>query len=211
MSNNFTKLKDPELLGLLNTLVTNLDGQTTAYGITSADYTNLETNAGIFNTAVQEWDIADAARKAATQNKSTRKTSTVTFISNLAKKIYANTAVTDQMLANIGLAPRPVNGGRTTPKTPTDFVASTEVNGDVKFSWKRNGNSMSAVFNLQQWSGTEWVTIAAVPRTRITLSGFPIGEAQTFRVFAWLNNLQSAPSNAFTIYNNPSQSLEVAA
>lgn len=212
MSNNIKNLTDAQLLALVSTMQNGLDSNLAAYGVTTSEFTVLETDSGNFNTAVIESDNLDAAKKAATQNKRTRKTKLGTTATNLAKKIYANVAVTDQMLAAIGLSPRASGSTRTTPKTPTDFIATPQTNGEVNFKWKRNGNTAGVIFNIQQQTENGWITIYATSRVREKLMGFPSGVEAFFRVTAQVNGQTSGPSNEAVIYaEGSSTTLEVAA
>lgn len=200
MPNNFANLKDPELRALLFTMVENLEESAASYGLTPEELAALATARTRFGNAVQSVELAEASLRSAYAEKRSEREESVTLVSNLSKKIYANPEVSNAMLADIGLAARGTTGQRHTPKTPTRFFAEPKVSGEVVFSWERNGNTASAVFTLQQWKDDQWITIAAVTQTRFKMRGFKPGTTETFRVFAWLNNAQSAPSTAFTIY-----------
>lgn len=201
MANKISNLTDAQLAGLLTNMTNGLDGRVTAYGLTAADFTALQNSTSLFNDAVVFSETAEAARKSATQQKKTQKRSTVGVASGIANRVYANPAVSNQMLAEIGLTPRSQGGTRSAPKTPLDLIAAPSANGYVKFTWKRNGNPTRAVFNLQQWQNGAWITISALTRVSETLGGFAPGIEQRFRVVAWLNGQQSQPSNEFTIYD----------
>lgn len=211
MSNNIKGLSDARLIALLGTMQNGLDSNLVAYGLTAAEFATLETDSGNFNTSVLNSDNADAAKLAATQDKKSKKTKVTNTASNIAKKIYANVNVTDQMLANIGLAPRNSGSTRTTPKVPLSLVATTNNVGEVRFQWKRNGNSNSTIFVIQQLQAGVWTSIYSTGRTRETLTGFAPVETR-FRVFAQVNGLSSPPSPEVIIWGSGDEStIELAA
>lgn len=211
MPNNFSNLTDAQLIAALTSMVNGLDGQTAIYGLTTADYTALESDAGQFNSSVESATLAEDARKAATANKRTRKSAAVTRLGNLAKRIYGNPAVTNEQLANVGLAPRSTGGTRQTPKTPLDFLALAGVEGQVNFKWKRNANPRTAIFVIQQWQSGSWATIALTNKLNVTLTGFPLNVTARFRVLAQVNQEASLPSNESVIWPSEEGAFTIAA
>lgn len=211
MGNNISGLKDADLQAFLTKMTTGLDGRVTNYGVTAAEFTALENASSGFNDAVIYSDTTETAMRGATQQKRTKKRTAVQQATGLSKKIYANAAVTDQMLAEIGLEPRSSGGARQTPKTPLDFLAIPGTNTAVEFRWKRSGNPGTAIFVLQKWSDGAWVTFALTNKTKTKVSGFPVGTSERFRVLAQVNDEVSEPSNEFVIWPGSEDGLRLAA
>lgn len=202
MANDLTNLKDADLVGLLTTLREGLDGALAAYGLTEADAMRLAEVAETLQNALRDQEITEAAKLAATQQKLAARGSAIAEAQTLARRIYAHPPVTNAMLAEVGFEPRRGRGVLRTPVAPTQFLAEPNAKGFVKFSWHRNGNPKHTVYQLQQELQGRWITIAAISRQSVVLSGYAPGEEARFRVLATLSTRISQPSNEFSIYSS---------
>lgn len=152
-------------------------------------------------------------RKSAVAGKNADRATVLAGITTIAAKLYANPSLDDAALTKAGFAPRPVKGGRTTPKTPTDLVATAFSDGRVSLKWGRNGSSQATVFTVWAIGSTgDWHAVSSGTKTKVTIPGFTPGQFQSFKVTASVNNQTSPASNIASIYESGSTvTLSVAA
>lgn len=211
--NDYTKMPDGVLHGKVEEASTVLIEQYADYGLTEVEIEILGDTNSEFGTDISLATTLENDRKAAVATKNSKRAELISAMSTVAKKIYANPAVDDAMLAKIGLSPRPVYGTRTTPKTPTNLTATTSGDGVVVLKWSRNGNSSSAQFTVWSKGSTgDWTSLASTNKLKITLDS-PAGVFKMFRVTSTVNNQTSLPSDQVSIYGSGSSSttLSIAA
>jgi hypothetical protein len=103
-------------------------------------------------------------------------------------------------------APTPV-----VPQTPTQLVATPQVDSTVILKWKRNGNPQGVIFKIETSTGNGvWQFLTDTTRASIALSGYAPGVQKFFRVSASKSGLVSQNSNEAVIYPSGG-SLQLAA
>jgi hypothetical protein len=119
-----------------------------------------------------------------------------------------------ELLAQLNLAPKSTKRSRTTPTQPLNLVANVDSVGEVKLSWKRNGNIQTTTFwiQTQEPGDTSWTLVGTTTKTKFTFTGNPIGQELSFRVIAVRREIESTPSFAVTIFGGAGEtSLRIAA
>lgn len=210
----FSELSDNALQTSANTTLNFLDNNAVIYGLSPSAIAPALAESEQFTNSLSAIKAAEDARKAATQAKNTNRRELLSKLMPIVRQVYANVAVTDEMLVAAGLAPRPTYGGRTSPKQPLQLTVDALSTGYIRVRFRRNGNTAAAVFLLQTLRpGGGWQTVFSGTRTRFTLQGFTPGEPVTFRVVATLNGETSQPSNQARIYaeDEGDATLDVAA
>lgn len=199
--NNLGKLPDVILHQRVGEATTVLIEQFASYGLTEDEVEVVDDANSQFDERINTAALLENDRKAAVAAKDAKREEVLDSFLPIVKKLYANPAVSDQMLAKIGLAERPTMGRRSTPQAPTQLDAVAFANGSVKLRWNRNGNTTATVFTI--WASTPaggWAQAWTGTTTRVTLNGFTPGVERSFKVTASVNNRTSADSNVETIY-----------
>lgn len=212
MPNIYNSLSAAQLVQLATTMDTILKGPGgAAYAVPAGQVTSLETTKTSLSNGIQTASDTKAAYHAAIQAKAVSKHGLVGSIAAIAKTVYANPAVTDTMLAAIGLAPRPSTRTRHDPLTPTMFIATPSVDGNVAMQWNKNGNVAFTTYLIEQLGANGWFFVKSVSGSRALLSGYAPGTTVSFRVVAWRVGVSSAPSNVSTIYPAGGEQFELQA
>ena len=201
MSNHLSKQPDVILHQRVGEATTVLIDQFASYGLTEDEVEVVDDANSEFNSRINTAVVLENDRKAAVAAKDAKRDEVLDTFMPIVKKLYANPAVSDQMLAKIGLAERRKPRYRTAPQTPTQLDVVASANGSVKVRWNRNGSTPATVFTI--WASTPtggWAPVWNGTRTRVTLTGFTPGVERSFKVSASLNNQTSADSNVETIY-----------
>lgn len=207
---------DAQLVSAAQNYVTVATANTGPLGLSPADITSVTAASTAYGTDFNQMVVARDAAKAATQGKDLSKSGLLTVIRGQAARIQANTSVSDELIALLGL---PVRSGTRTPVVPvppSNLVATGYDNGDTRLTWKANGNKQSVAYVVEERIGEEgnW-TVAASPltKTKVVLAGQIPGQTKFFRIRATRNELVSGPSNTAVVYEQGGGSvqLEIAA
>lgn len=210
-SNNFHTLPQTSLVALAQVFGGAVNGAPTSYGLTAIQAGTVTTTAAAYNTAITNYNDAKAAFRAASQAKAAAKLVLVDLIAEFAKIAYAYPNITDQLIADAGLAiyktPATI-----TPKTPTQLVADPFATGDVDLSWNRSGNPYGVAFGIETRGETgEWALLTVTDATKFTVTGFTPGTAAWFRIVAINRGIRSTPSLEVAIYHDGNQQVQLQA
>jgi hypothetical protein len=201
-SNNFKTLSQTDALAVANQFSAAITANPTTYGLTAANATAFAEDLTKYNNAISASDLANAAAKSATQDKSDAKFDLMDSLASFAKIAYAHPGITSGDLAAAGLA-IPATPGATVPQTPTSLVASPSADGDVLLTWNRSGNRYGVSFAVQVRGETgDWSVVAVVTAAKARLSGFTPGVAKWFRVVAVNKGVESTPSLEVSVYHD---------
>ena len=213
MQNDFSKLTDAALVNKGTTTKTAIAGSEASYGLLPGDTTALNSDVVDFNKSITDAENARAAAQSLTQDKDAKRQALLAELTGIAKKVYANPAVTNAMLVEAGFAPRSTTRTPIVPVTPANLVANAFVNGDVKLTWDKAGNKYGVVFQVEAKSETgDWTIVATTTQSKIALTGYAPGTAAWFRVRATKNGIITTGSNEVSIYHSSSTpSLQIAA
>jgi hypothetical protein len=185
-----------------------------SYNIPAATAAALNTAIGELNTANNDYTNAHAAAKAATAARHKSHSDLVAQIAAIAKTLYNDPAVDDEMIAAAGLA---IHDTAPTPQTPTqplNLVATPNWDGAVELKWARNANPALTSFLVEASAdGTNWDVVHTTTKSRATVTGYTPGVNYWFRIRASKNEITTLPSNVAEIYPSGSQNvnLELAA
>lgn len=204
MSNIF-KSTDSELIAATSTFQSVATANSAALGLTPGDLTTLTGLSTAYTTGYNAMITSREAAKAATQTKSTARKNLIADLRVLAQKIYANPAVSDALIAQLGLPVHDSSRSKVIPVSPASLVVAGFANGENKLTWKRNGNANSVVFWLEESIGDgNWALFATSTRTTFVQQNQTPGTMKYYRVRATANGLVSAPSNEAVVYQNGS-------
>lgn len=210
-SNNFHTLSQAATVALSQVFGGAVNGAPTSYGLTAIQAGTVTTTAAAYNTAITNFNTAKADLAAAAQAKAAAKQNLVNLIAEFAKIAYAYPNITDQLLADAGLAIYKTPG-TITPQTPTSLVANPFATGDVELTWNRNGNPYGVSFGIETKGETgDWEMIMVTDATKFTVTGFTPGTAAWFRIVAINRGIRSTPSLEVSIYHDGGQQLQLQA
>jgi hypothetical protein len=212
--NTYFKMTDEELSTFIATAAAAFTaGPATAYGLTAAQVTALQTAGTDLDTSVQDSANAEAAFREEIQKKLARREDALSNISLCAGLMYATPGVTDAMVAAAGFQPHDTVPTPIVPQEPTSLVATPNANGTVFLSWNRNGNPYGVEFIIETGSdGVSWQQWTVTKKKSLTLDGFTPGVQKWFRVKASNRGLTSVASNSAAIYGGDNTvELQIAA
>jgi hypothetical protein len=203
MANDYFKLSDPELVDFAANAATafNATGDPADYGLTAGQVTALQTAGTALQTKITAAVAAEAAFRAAIQDKLAARETALSNVGLCAGLMYATPTVTDTMVAAAGFSPRDTSPTPVIPQQPTDLVATPFATGQAKLAWGRNGNPYGVEFIIEASdNGVSWTQISVTKRKSLTLDGFAPGVTKWFRVKASNRGLTSAASSSAAIY-----------
>lgn len=200
---DFRSKKDSDLRQDVAGTLAALQGRFEEFGLTESDLEILRQANDQFGADIQKALVMESKKRSAVAQKNESRADVVFAINTVAKKIYADPSVDNEMLVSIGLAVRPNYSTRTHPVAPTALVALPQGDGGVvTLRWDRNGNSEHAIFTIWAIGYDEnWRIVGSTKSTKIQLDGFTPGVPQTFRVTASVNGRTSGYSNTGAIYS----------
>ncbi len=203
MGNRLSERNAQQIANLLGVMSGTLAGSGgAAYGLPKATTDLLATGATALTGAISASEASRAAEKTATRAKEAKRVAVVATLGGVAATLYANPAITDAQLAAVGLAPRRAATPRPQAALPVaGLAAKPAVDGSVRLSWGRSGNSKSAIFQIEASpDGVSWAIVATTTRVSATLLGYAPGAATWFRVTAVTSTTSAAPSTPVSIY-----------
>ena len=144
---------------------------------------------------------AAAAAIAATVDKNNNRTAVLALVGGYNAEWQADSAVSDLIIADLGLTVHDETPSTIGVFTPLNFVASGDGNGAVKMKWSRNGNVWGCAFLIEVSydDGATWQVSSSTTQAKKTLTGVTI-RPTAFRVRAERNGQISAPSSTSTVY-----------
>jgi len=199
---DYLPTKDADLQSWTANFITVANDNLTELGLIAGDITPISTEKSNFDTAITNNNTKQAEAKAATQQKSTVKSSLSSKIRVLVRKIQANPAVLPQLKAQLGITVG--DGGFTPiiPQQPMELIATPAVSGVNKLQWNRNNNPYGITFIIEyQLNTTEpWQFAGTTTKSTFEHSGQVPGRMLFYRVKAQKNELVSEPSNVAVVY-----------
>ena len=144
---------------------------------------------------------AAAAAIAATVDKNNNRSAVLALVGGYNAEWQADSAVSDLIIADLGLTVHDETPSTIGVFTPLNFVASGDGNGAVKMKWSRNGNVWGCAFLIEVSydDGATWQVSSSTTQAKKTLTGVTI-RPTAFRVRAERNGQISAPSSTSTVY-----------
>ena len=200
--NNIQNLVPAEAVLLANRIVAACGpGPTNTYGIVQADLTQLAANATALTTTGNAVEDALATYRAAVATRNGQLRLTRYILGNVARQVYANSALTPAKIQTLGLSPRSKSRTKTVPVTPDGLVAEPQANGTMKLSWNRSGNPSGAMFVVEaRTEGGDWAPVANTSASRTVLGDLLPGGPIQLRVYAMKNDEVSLPSPLLVLY-----------
>lgn len=184
-------------------------GSPASYGLTVLQATIFTGAVTTLQEKVADLADAEAAYHAAVQAKNAAMDAVTTSMVQLAAIVYATPTITDEQLADAGLAIRS-KPGKITPTTPLALTAVPNTDGTVALKWKRNGNPQGVMFTISVSDDSEtWSNIAVTQAARFTLAGYKAGVQKYFCVTATTRGVNSPASLPVIIYPSPSSAIEL--
>lgn len=211
MSNDFSKKTTSQLAVLGANVAGKLAGQTNPYGVSAPTVAALTAINTALPLAINAQLTARAAEKAATEQKHVKRATMIGVLSDVATAVYANPAVTDEMLFALGFEPRPT--GRSQPKAPvapTGLMLSPRMDGTVKLTWSRNGGAYRTVYRIETSAdGVTWSFLDTTTCASYVATGFAPGTSAWFRVVASNRQGRSLPCPCASIYTPVGERVEL--
>ncbi|HRI42571.1 MAG TPA: fibronectin type III domain-containing protein [Fimbriimonadaceae bacterium] len=206
---------DGQLNGALANFATVCDNNAGPLGLTGPMVAEIEGAATNFSAELAASTAAKAARAAAVQSKSTQKTTSKAIVSKYAKIFRANSAVSDELLAQLMLPPHSTPGSESSPTTPLDLTASANGEGVTTLKWNRNGNIRGTIFQIEKRTSPSgaWSILDTTTRRTFVTASAP-GQYVAYRVRATRSGQSSAPSTPVVLWDGSgsnAQTLEIAA
>ena len=189
-------------------------GPTNTYGIIQADLTQLAANATALTNAGNAVEDALSTYHAAVATRNNQLRVTRYILGNVARQVYANSALTPAKIETLGLSPRSKARAKVVPQTPDQLKAVPQANGKVTLVWERAGNPQGVMFVVEAQTGTgDWEPVANTSASRITMRGLLPNVPVQFRVYALKNADASPPSPVLSLFSQPqaAPALRVAA
>ena len=202
MSNDFSS-KTPEFLQQLCSTVANSigSGSTNPYGVPHDDVEALGDASFVLGSTLNEQAQAKAALRAITLLKGHKKEGVVDALNAIAKIVYDNPDVTNNMIASLGFAPRKAKSQPKAPVAVTDLAVTPFADGTARLAWDRSGNRKGASFLIEASDdGQVWTMIDSTTRVSYTATGFAPGVPTWFRVTASNGVGRALPSAKVSMY-----------
>ncbi len=200
--NHFHTLTQANLVNVGTQFNTAIVATPANYGLSALQAASFTPLLTAYNTAISNYNAAKAAQAAAMQAKVSARAALTALLADFAKVAYAYPGITNEHLADAGLAIYKTPG-TVTPQTPTQLLAEPYATGDVDLSWNRNGNPYGVTFAIEtKGEAGAWTMVTATDAARHTLTGFTPGVAAWFRVVAINNGVTSTPSLEVSVYHD---------
>jgi hypothetical protein len=204
-------------VGALNTALQSFQATCSAnalaLGLDPADLAEITGAATGLNTKLNAWTAAKSTAGSARQAKDAQKSTSAAIVSKWARVFRANQSVPDSLLEQLMLAPHDTPASQVAPAEPLDLVARGNGNGNIKLTWRRNGNIYGTVFVIEYRTsaGGPWLQLGTSTRRTFETQWTP-GTYIGFRVTAQRRGVQSPASTPVALWESEStQELRVAA
>ncbi len=200
---DFSKLSDGALEAWYANFVDVANTNATVLGLGLPDILVLETARDDFEAARTGRANAAAAAIASTVDKNNNRTAVLALVGGYNAEWQADSAVSDLIIADLGLTVHDETPSTIGVFTPLNFVASGQGNGNVTMKWQRNGNKWGCNFfvEVSTDNGVTWSLKTATTKARITLIGVTI-QPTIYRVRAERNGTISGASSQSLVYGD---------
>ncbi len=195
-------LSDSNLSVWLNQFQKTCSNYQTELNVSDGDLEFIQDAQQYFDTALESQVTAKAVAEAATQTKDSTRLTTTATIRAFVNEFQANTNIPEDIYGQLQIPKRGTRGPKGPAITPNNVIATGLANANITIKFSRNGNPQSAVFNVEHFTGSAWVSVASGTRTRFTLTGFPVGTEARFRVTATRGTSVSAPSAEVIVWGS---------
>lgn len=206
--------KDSELEKLGENFVTICAEQASTLGLTAAQVSGLQGTLNNYGSSLTNLETKVQEKEAAVTSKDQAKETFQDLIRSYAKKFRANTAIPDELLSQLAVAPHTVKRTKTAPAQPVSLIATPDAAGVVTLTWEKNGNNSGTTYQIQtqEPGASAWTIVGTTTRAKFVFTGNPVGSELSFRIVATRRELFSQPSLPVTIFaNGDSSSLQIAA
>jgi hypothetical protein len=193
---------DQEAVAYTETLITALEADEAAFGITAAQslalreaHTAFEDSLNVSNTKKGEAQIAVA-------DKDTKRTALEAALRPIVAQIQVNPIVTDANRVAAGIPIRDTVRTFSNPITPTALVATASASGSNSLKWSDAGNASGIQYVVEAKIGTaaEFSTVDVVTARTYRHTGRTAGQRVEYRVRARRGAAMSDPSNVAVVY-----------
>lgn len=195
---NYIPAKDDEFKDWLGNFIIVANANLATLGLIAGDITQLSTDRGTLDTAINDAEVKKAASKSATQLKDTIRKSAEGKVRGIVKRIQANTAVSNALKAQLQITiTSSASSSSPTPISPTALIPKVIGSGEYELSWSRNGNKNGTFFVIEAIIGSagSWTQIFATTKTKYIHGNNTPGEKIVYRVKAQRGEFQSSASN----------------
>lgn len=203
MQKPYYEMSKPELVGMMTTFASVAAANTGALGLDPAEVTAINTQKTDYTTAFNDQLAAQAAASGTVAACDQEKADTIALLSRYNAEFKANPAVSDELIAQLGLPPRNQGGGSIPVYVPTNLSALGCSNGVNSLRWEANGNAQGTTYLIEcAYDGTQdWEIVDASTVLRYDHEDQTPGRPVEYRVSAKRSSVRSAPSNTASIYS----------
>jgi hypothetical protein len=193
---------DGEAVAYTETLITALESDEAAYGITAAQAIALRAAHTEFENSLNVSNTKKGAAQIAVADKDTKRTALEAELRPIVAQIQVNPAVEDAARVAAGIPIRDTTRTFSNPITPTDLVANADAAGTNSLKWADAGNStgIQYVVEAKAGSATEFLTVDVVTARTYRHTGRTAGQKVEYRVRARRGSAISDPSNVAVVY-----------
>lgn len=168
-----------------------------------AELSSIDAARDAYVFALDNVAAARALSMGATATKNTEKGDLLDIVSLFANQFQSNPAVSDELIAELGLVVRGEGGG-TVPLYPADGLTATGCsNGVNALKWQANGNEPGTTYLIQAaYDGTtDWEYVDVTTKTRYDDGDQTPGRSVLYRIIAKRSDDQAPPSNVAALYS----------
>lgn len=203
MQKPYYDMSKPELVGMVTTFASVAAANASQLSLDPAEITGINTQKTDFTNAVNDQLAAQAASAGAVAAANQEKADTVALLSQYNAEFKANPAVSDELIAQLGLPPRNHGGGSIPVYVPANLSALGCSNGVNALRWEANGNAQGTTYLIEcAYDGTQdWEIVDASTVLKYDHEGQTPGRPAEYRVSAKRSSDRSAPSNTASIYS----------
>lgn len=200
--NNIGNKPDAQLESMGKTAENAITAGGGSYGTSTGQDTALASANTAFGTALTGLSAAKASYKAALQTRDSARADLVSALRSIGTTIYADPAVTDQMIADAGYAVHDTTPEKHSPVMVEGFSAVPVGEDSVLFTWDRGANTYPCEFVIEGRAdgSSTWSQVYTTTKARIEVAGFAAGVPYWFRVTARRNNQVATPSFSVGIW-----------
>jgi hypothetical protein len=193
---------DQDAAAYLDTLVSALEADEMAYGITAAQSLALRAAHTAFEDALNVSSTKKGEAQIAVADKDTARTSLEQQLRPIVAQIQVNPIVTDASRVAAGIPIRDTVRTFSNPITPSDLVATAAASGTNALKWADAGNATGIQYVVEGKIGTaaDFSTVDVVTARTYRHTGRTAGQKVEYRVRARRGAAMSDPSNVAVVY-----------
>lgn len=198
----YYQMNKPELRTMMQTFTTVATANSATLGLSPGQVTEISGQNTLFNTSLNDQVAAQATARGAVTDCTNERTDTIELIGRFSAMFKANPAVTDELIAQLGLPPRNQGGDHLPVYDPTNLSALGCSNGVNQLKWNKNGNLAGVTYVIEAaYDGsTDFEIVDLSTSTKFEHFDQTPGREVVYRVFARRRNIRSGYSNTAVIY-----------